>query len=89
MVSLFNLKKIKNNKIILKLKKNELISIFIFRITGGGGMPLVMQNIILFYSNVSIKNFFVGTMFGILPGNLLLSILGIGIFEALKLFVFS
>ena len=89
LVSLFNLKKIKNNKIILKLKKNELISIFIFRITGGGGMPLVMQNIILFYSNVSIKNFFVGTMFGILPGNLLLSILGIGIFEALKLFVFS
>ena len=52
-------------------------------------MPLIIQNIILFYSNVSIKNFFVGTMFGILPGNLLLSILGIGIFEALKLFVFS
>ena len=34
-------------------------------------MPLIIQNIILFYSNVSIKNFFVGTMFGILPGNLL------------------
>ena len=89
LVSLFDLKKLRNNKIILKLKKNELISIFIFRITGGGGMPLIIQNIILFYSNVSIKNFFVGTMFGILPGNLLLSILGIGIFEALKLFVFS
>tara|TARA_B100000925_G_C21884457_1_gene419964 strand:- start:185 stop:811 length:627 start_codon:yes stop_codon:yes gene_type:complete len=89
LVSLFDLKKLKTNKIILKLKKNELISIFIFRITGGGGMPLVIQNIILFYSNVSLKNFFVGTLFGILPGNLLLSILGIGIFEALKLFVFS
>ena len=82
LVSLFDLKKLKTNKIILKLKKNELISIFIFRITGGGGMPLVIQNIILFYSNVSLKNFFVGTLFGILPGNLLLSILGIGIFEA-------
>ena len=49
LVSLFDLKKLKKNKIILKLKKNELISIFIFRITGGGGMPLVIQNIILFY----------------------------------------
>ena len=89
LVSIINLKKIKSNKIILKLKKNELISIFLFRITGGGGIPLIVQNIILFYSNVSLKNFFIGTLSGIFPGNLLLSILGIGIFEALKIFIIS
>tara|TARA_Y100001958_G_C21168355_1_gene500644 strand:- start:401 stop:1021 length:621 start_codon:yes stop_codon:yes gene_type:complete len=89
LVSLIDLKKIKSNKIILKLKKNELISIFFFRITGGGGMPLIVQNIILFYSNVSLKNFFIGTLLGIFPGNLLLSILGIGIFEAIKIFIIS
>tara|TARA_B100001057_G_scaffold476768_1_gene545171 strand:+ start:1015 stop:1635 length:621 start_codon:yes stop_codon:yes gene_type:complete len=89
LVSLIDLKKIKSNKIILKLKKNELISIFFFRITGGGGMPLIAQNIILFYSNVSLKNFFIGTLLGIFPGNLLLSILGIGIFEAIKIFIIS
>ncbi len=89
LISLLDLKKIKENKIILKLKKNELISIFIFRITGGGGMPLIIQNIVLFYSNVTLKNFFIGTLMGTFPGNILISFLGIGIFEAFKRFILS
>jgi len=88
-VSLFNLEKIRNHKIALKLKKNELLSIFLFRVTGGGGMPLIIQNLILFYSKVRFKNFFIGTLTGILPGNFLISFLGIGIFEALKTFILS
>tara|TARA_B100000965_G_C19357982_1_gene654745 strand:- start:45 stop:305 length:261 start_codon:yes stop_codon:yes gene_type:complete len=86
---LFNLEKIRNHKIALKIKKNELISIFIFRITGGGGMPLLIQNLILFYSKVRFKNFFIGTLVGTLPGNFLISFLGIGLFEALKTFILS
>ena len=89
LVSLFNLEKIRNHKIALKIKKNELISIFIFRITGGGGMPLLIQNLILFYSKVRFKNFFIGTLAGTLPGNFLISFLGIGVFEALKTFILS
>ncbi len=89
LVSLFNLEKIRNHKIALKIKKNELISIFIFRITGGGGMPLLIQNLILFYSKVRFKNFFIGTLVGTLPGNFLISFLGIGLFEALKTFILS
>ena len=89
LVSLFNLTKFRNNKITLKLKKNNLISIFLFRITGGGGLPLVIQNLILFYSKVKFQNFFVGTLIGILPGNLLISFLGIGIFEGIKILLLS
>jgi len=89
LINLFNLEKIKENKVYLKLKKNEFLSIFIFRITGGGGMPLVFQNIFLFYSKVSLKNFFLATLLGTFPGNLLISILGIGIFEFLKKIILS
>jgi|TARA_B100000787_G_scaffold45675_1_gene32744 uncharacterized membrane protein YdjX (TVP38/TMEM64 family) len=89
LVSLFNLDKIRNNKLSLKLKKNELLSIFLFRVTGGGGMPLIIQNLILFYSKVRFKNFIFGTLLGILPGNILISFLGIGIFNGLKLLLLS
>ncbi len=89
LISLFNLKKIEKNKIILKLKKNELLSIFLFRITGGGGLPLIAQNMILFYSKVNLKNFILGTLMGTFPGNLLISFLGIGLFEVIKGFLLS
>ena len=89
LVSLFNLEKIRNNKITLKLKKNELLSIFLFRLSGGGGIPLIIQNLILFYSKVKFKNFIFGTLIGILPGNLLLSFLGVGIFKGLKILILS
>ena len=89
LVSLFNLEKIRNNKITLKLKKNELLSIFLFRLSGGGGLPLIIQNLILFYSKVKFKNFIFGTLIGILPGNLLLSFLGVGIFKGLKILILS
>tara|TARA_B110000003_G_C16645460_1_gene531828 strand:+ start:1406 stop:2026 length:621 start_codon:yes stop_codon:yes gene_type:complete len=89
LINLFNLEKIKKSKVYLKLKKNEFLSIFLFRITGGGGMPIVFQNIFLFYSKVSLKNFFLATLLGTFPGNLILSILGIGIFEFLKRFILS
>jgi uncharacterized membrane protein YdjX (TVP38/TMEM64 family) len=89
LVSLFNLEKIRNNKITLKLKKKELLSIFLFRLSGGGGLPLIIQNLILFYSKVKFKNFIFGTLIGILPGNLLLSFLGVGIFKGLKILILS
>ena len=88
-MSLLNLEKIRNNRFALKLKKNELLSIFFFRITGGGGAPLIIQNLILFYSKVKFKNFIFGTLIGILPGNLLLSFLGVGIFKGLKIWILS
>lgn len=89
LVSLVNLDKFTNNKVALKLKKNELLTIFFFRVTGGGGMPLIIQNLILFYSKVKFKNFILGTLIGILPGNLLISFLGIGIFKGLKTLILS
>ena len=89
LISLFNLKKIERNKFISKLKKNELLSIFLFRITGGGGLPLIAQNMILFYSKVQLKNFFLGTLIGTFPGNLIISFLGIGLFEVIKGFLLS
>ena len=89
LVSLVNLDKFTNNKVALKLKKNELLTIFLFRVTGGGGMPLIIQNLILFYSKVKFKNFILGTLIGILPGNLLISFLGVGIFKGLKTLILS
>ena len=89
LVSLVNLDKFTNNKVALKLKKNELLTIFLFRVTGGGGMPLIIQNLILFYSKVRFNNFIFGTLVGILPGNLLISFLGVGIFKGLKTLILS
>ena len=82
---IFTLKNIKKSKIFLKIKKNELLAVSIFRLTGGGGLPFVIQNIILVYSRIKLNNFVIGTFIGILPSIFLLSLLGLGIFEGLKL----
>ena len=47
-------------------------------------MPLIIQNIVLFYSSVTLKIFFIGTLMDTFPGNILISFLGIRIFEAFK-----
>ena len=81
--------KLKNNKIIKKLKKKEFLSILIFRLAGGGGLPFLLQNLVLYYSGVKSKNYFFGTIIGIIPGTFLLSVLGIGIFTGIKMILFN
>ena len=81
--------KLKNNKIIKKLKKKEFLSILIFRLTGGGGLPFLLQNLVLYYSGVKSKNYFFGTIMGIIPGTFLLSVLGISIFTGIKMILFN
>ena len=81
--------KLKNNKIIKKLKKKEFLSILIFRLIGGGGLPFLLQNLVLYYSGVKSKNYFFGTIMGIIPGTFLLSVLGISIFTGIKMILFN
>lgn len=54
---IFALKNIRKSKIFSKIKKNELLAASIFRLTGGGGLPFVIKNIILAYSRIKLNNF--------------------------------
>ena len=45
-------------------KKNELLYFTIFRFIGGGGTPYGIQNVLPVLFNISLKNYFLGTIIG-------------------------
>ena len=60
-------------------KKNELFYFIIFRFIGGGGMPYAVQNVLPVLFDMSIKNYFLGTLVGSGPPMFVSIALGAGI----------
>ena len=60
-----------------RFKNNELIYMMIYRAIGG--IPFQVQNLIPCMFSVNIKNFFIGTIIGILPQSFIISSLGAGL----------
>jgi uncharacterized membrane protein YdjX (TVP38/TMEM64 family) len=67
----------KFKKLESKFKKNELIYLIIFRWIGG--IPFQIANLMPVLFNVSIKNYFIGTLIGLLPPLFIMVSLGGGI----------
>ena len=60
-----------------KFKKNELIYFFLYRFVGG--IPFQLANVLPVLFNVSIKNYLIGTIAGIMPSLFIIVSLGSGI----------
>jgi len=60
-------------------KKNELFYFIIFRFIGGGGMPYGIQNVFPVLFDISIRNYFLGTLVGSGPPMFVSIALGAGI----------
>jgi Uncharacterized conserved protein len=63
--------------LIEKFKKQEFLYFFIYRFVGG--IPFFIANIIPTLFNIKIKNYFLGTFFGILPQIFIMVSMGSGI----------
>ena len=60
-------------------KKNEFFYFIIFRFIGGGGIPYGIQNVLPVLFDISIKNYFLGTLVGSGPPMFVSVALGAGI----------
>ena len=69
----------KFSKFISFFNKNEIIYFMCFRFIGGGGTPFPIQNILPVLFNMSVKNYVIATMFGIIPTTFVTAALGSGI----------
>ena len=65
------------NKLENKFKKSEFIYLLIFRMVGG--IPWILQSLLPTLFNVKIKNYFFGTLIGIIPGTFLIVSIGSGL----------
>jgi uncharacterized membrane protein YdjX (TVP38/TMEM64 family) len=65
----------KINKLKKYIKKNELFSVFFFRILSGG-LPFLIQNLIIFSLNIKTFSFFIGTLFSSIIGISILVLFG-------------
>ena len=63
--------------LIEKFKKQEFLFFFVYRFVGG--IPFFIANILPTLFNVKIKNYFFGTLFGILPQIFIMVSMGSGI----------
>ena len=59
-------------------KKDELLYFTLFRLTGGGGIPFGIQNILPVIFNMKSKNYFLATFIGLIPSVFIISALGSG-----------
>ena len=64
-------------KIIDKFKKNEFLYFSIYRFVGG--IPFAIQNVLPILFNIKFKNYFFGTLFGMMPGLFVIASLGSGL----------
>jgi len=69
----------KFSKFIDFFNKNELIYFMCFRFIGGGGTPFPAQNVLPVLFDMSIKNYFIATLLGIIPTTFVTVALGSGI----------
>jgi uncharacterized membrane protein YdjX (TVP38/TMEM64 family) len=64
--------------------KNEFLFFFIFRLSGGAGIPYPIQNILPVIFDIKTKNYFYATLLGLLPSMYILNSLGSGINSIIK-----
>ena len=74
------LKKFKNLEV--KIKKNEFTFFVLYRFVGG--VPFPIANLLPAMFNVSLKSYFFGTLFGIIPSLFIIVSLGSGIEKIIK-----
>jgi Uncharacterized conserved protein len=67
----------KFGKMLNNFKKNEFIYFFIYRFVGG--IPFFIANILPTLFNIKVKNYFFGSLFGMMPGIFIISSLGSGL----------
>lgn len=60
-------------------KKREFFYFMIFRLTGGGGIPFAIQNVIPVLFNMKTKNYFFASLYGLAPMLFIINSLGSGI----------
>ena len=61
----------------VKFNKNELFYFFIYRFVGG--IPFFIANILPSLFDIKIKNYFLGSLFGMIPGLFIITSLGSGL----------
>ena len=65
-------------------KKNEFFYFFIFRITGGLGLPFALQNVLPIIFNIKKINYFFATLLGFIPSMFILVSVGSGLNKYIK-----
>ena len=74
----------KFSKYIEIFKKNEFYYFFIFRISGGLGIPFPLQNTLPVIFNMKKINYFFSSLLGFIPGFFIFNSIGFGINEFIK-----
>ena len=72
----------KFQKLDKKFKKSEFTYLLVYRFIGG--IPFAIANLIPLLFNVSIKNFFIGTVIGILPSIFIIVNIGSGLEKLIR-----
>jgi len=67
----------KYNDLTEKFKKNEFLYFFIYRFIGG--IPFAIANVLPSLFNIKIKNYFFGSLFGMIPTLFVITSLGSGL----------
>ena len=60
-------------------QRNEFLYYLIFRLSGGAGIPFVLQNSLPLLFDMKVKNYFYSSLLGLVPGLFILNSLGAGI----------
>ncbi len=74
-----NILKNKIEKYILLFKKNEFYYFFIYRLTGGLGIPFALQNLIPILFEMKKINYFNASLFGFIPSFFVMNTIGAGL----------
>ena len=69
----------KFKKYIQLFQKNEFYYFFLYRFTGGLGVPFFLQNIFPVLFNMKKKNYFFSSLFGFVPGFFIFNTIGAGL----------
>jgi len=65
-------------------KKNEFFYFFIFRVTGGLGIPFALQNVLPIIFNIKKMNYFFASFLGFIPGMFIIVSVGSGLNKFIK-----
>ena len=74
----------KFKKYIQLFKKNEFFYFFIYRLTGGLGIPFCLQNVFPILFNMKKMNYFFATLFGFVPVFFVFNSIGAGLNTYIK-----
>ena len=69
----------KIEKFQILFNKNEFFYFLIFRISGGGGIPFAIQNVLPVIFGMKLKNYFYSSLLGLIPSVFIINSLGSGI----------